>query len=103
MGKIACTGALKEPQERNLVGFTQLPSFTVYARPPTSDDHNFLVRAPFWVVLDSMESPLSLEINMQTFSIIMQFSYSNILQSFASNQYAFLMHLEKTFQILKRE
>ena len=59
--KIACTGALKEPQEHNFVGFTQLPSCTICARPPTSDDHNFLVRAPFWVFLNSMESPLSLE------------------------------------------
>ena len=28
---------------------------------PTSDDHNFLVRSPFQVFLDSMESSLSLE------------------------------------------
>ena len=59
--KIACTGALKEPRERNFVGFTQLPNYTVCARLPTSDCHNFLIRAPFLVFLDSMESPLSLE------------------------------------------
>ena len=58
---MACTGAVKEPRECNSVGFTQLPSCTVCARPPTSDDHNFLVRAPFSVFLDSMEIPLSLE------------------------------------------
>ena len=29
--------------------------------PPTSDDHNFFVRTPFWVLLDSIESPLSLK------------------------------------------
>ena len=28
---------------------------------PTSDDHNFLVRSPFCVFLDSMEISLSLE------------------------------------------
>ena len=58
---IACTRALKEPRESNFVGFTQLPSCTVCARPPTSNDHNFLVRALFWVFLDSMESIWSLE------------------------------------------
>ena len=30
--------------------------------PPTSDDHNFFVRTPFWVFLDSMERTLSLEL-----------------------------------------
>ena len=50
-----------EPRERNFVGFTQLPSCTVCARPPNSDGHNFLVRALFWVFLDSMESLLSIE------------------------------------------
>ena len=29
--------------------------------PPISDDHNFFVRTPVWVFLDSMESPLSLK------------------------------------------
>ena len=29
--------------------------------PPTSDGHNFLVRTPFRVLLDSMESPWSQE------------------------------------------
>ena len=42
LGKIACTGALKEPWESNFVGFTLLP-VTVYTRPPTLDDHNFHV------------------------------------------------------------
>ena len=28
---------------------------------PISDGHNFFVRSPFWVFLDYMESPLSLE------------------------------------------
>ena len=27
--------------------------------PPTSNTHNFFVRTPFWVFLDSMESSLS--------------------------------------------
>ena len=29
--------------------------------PPTSNDHNFFVRTPFRVFLDSIENPLSLE------------------------------------------
>ena len=33
----------------------------VHGKPPTSDGHNFFVRTPFWMFLDSMESPLSLE------------------------------------------
>ena len=28
-------------------------------QPPTSDGHNFFVRTPFWVFLDSMEISLS--------------------------------------------
>ena len=42
-------------------GFHALPSCTVCARPPTLDGHNFPVRTPFWMFLDSMEIPLSLE------------------------------------------
>ena len=34
----------------------RLPS---HVQPPTLEGHNFLVRTPFWVFLDSMESPLS--------------------------------------------
>ena len=29
-----------------------------YVRPPTSEGHNFFVRTPFQVFLNSMESPL---------------------------------------------
>ena len=29
--------------------------------PPTLDDHNFFVRTFFWVFLDSMEIPFSLD------------------------------------------
>ena len=32
---------------------------TIHLRPPTSEGHNFFVRTPIWVFLDSMESPLS--------------------------------------------
>ena len=35
----------------------------VHGKPPTSDDHNFFVRTPFQMFLDSMERPLSLECN----------------------------------------
>ena len=31
----------------------------LFCLPPTSDNHIFHVRTPFWVFLDSMESPLS--------------------------------------------
>ena len=34
---------------------------TVHKRPPTLDDHNFLVRTLICVFLDSTKSPLSLE------------------------------------------
>ena len=34
---------------------------TVHGKPPTSDGHNFFVRTPFWMFLDSMEIPLSIE------------------------------------------
>ena len=30
-----------------------------HVRPLTSEGHNFFVRTPFWVFLDSMETPLS--------------------------------------------
>ena len=30
-----------------------------HVRPPTLDDHNFFIRTPFWVFLDSMEIPFS--------------------------------------------
>ena len=34
---------------------------TVHRKPSNSDDHNFFVRTPFQMLLDSMQSPLSLE------------------------------------------
>ena len=34
---------------------------TVHGKPPTSDGYNFFVRTPFWMFLDSMEIPLSIE------------------------------------------
>ena len=43
-----------------LVSFGQLVR-VAYARPPTSKGHISFVRAPIWVFLDSMESPLSQE------------------------------------------
>ena len=33
----------------------------VHGKPLTSDDHNFFVRISFWILLDSMERPLSIE------------------------------------------
>ena len=34
---------------------------TIHGKPPTLDSHNFFVRTPFWMFLDFMEIPLSLE------------------------------------------
>ena len=34
---------------------------TIQGKPPTSDGHNFFVRASFWMFLDSMEIHLSIE------------------------------------------
>ena len=34
---------------------------TIHEKPPTSDGHNIFVRTSFWMFLDSMEIPLSLE------------------------------------------
>ena len=34
---------------------------TVHGKPPTSEGHNFFVRTPFWMFLNSMDSPLSIE------------------------------------------
>ena len=49
---------LKEPYFVYLFCFGP---WLVDEKPPTSDDHNFFVRTPFQMLLDSMESPLSLE------------------------------------------
>ena len=35
---------------------------------PACNVHNFFVRTPFWVLLDSIESPLSLESNHMLFN-----------------------------------
>ena len=59
--KSSMYGSFKGAPGTQFHGFTQLPSYTVCAMPPTSDSHNFFGRALFWVFLDSMESPLSLE------------------------------------------
>ena len=44
-------------------------SVTVHMRPPTLDGHNFLVRAPFGVLLDSMERYWSLESDHMLFNV----------------------------------
>ena len=46
---------------KKIVGLLVLLVVTVHGKPPTSDGHNFFVRTPFWMFLDSMEIPLSLE------------------------------------------
>ena len=53
--------SFKGASGRQFRGFHAAAQLHCCARPPTSDNRNFLVRALFWVFLDSMESPLSLE------------------------------------------
>ena len=50
--------AFREPEKRIFFGFAYV---TVPVEPPTLDDHNFLVRIPIHVFLDSIEISLSLE------------------------------------------
>ena len=49
------------PEITKTVGPAGYALVTVHVKPPTSDGHNFFVRTPFWMFLDSMESYLSLE------------------------------------------
>ena len=49
----------QQQQHQNLAEVRIFASLCFGFWPPTSDDHNFLVRTSFWVFLDSMESPLS--------------------------------------------
>ena len=46
----------------SLVGLVRL-GLTIHVRPPTSEDHDFFVRTPIPVFLDSMEIPLSNDSN----------------------------------------
>ena len=41
------------------VGLADLVGLPIHVGPPTSEGHNFFVRTPFRVFLDSMEIPLS--------------------------------------------
>ena len=41
--------------------FSGFAYVTVHVKPLTLDDHNFFIRTPIWVFLDSTESPLSLK------------------------------------------
>ena len=42
------------PEITKIVGLAVLLVVTVHGKPPTSDGHNFFVRTPFWMFLDSM-------------------------------------------------
>ena len=46
---------------KKIVGPAGSARVTVHGKPPTSDGHNFFIRTPFQMFLDSMESPLSLQ------------------------------------------
>ena len=48
----------KEPEKHIFLG-SRMSTFHV--KPPTLDNHNFFVRTPIRVFLDSTENPLSLE------------------------------------------
>ena len=50
--------AFREPDKHIFSGFAYV---IVYVKPPTLDDHNFFIRTPIRVFLDSTKSPLSLE------------------------------------------
>ena len=54
-------GSFKGSPGTQFRGFHAAAQLPVCARPSISDDHNFLIQAPFWVFLDSMVRPLSLE------------------------------------------
>ena len=60
-GKNSMYGSFKGAPGTQFHGFHAAAQLHCCARPPTSDGHNFLVRAPFWVFLDSMEINLSLK------------------------------------------
>ena len=49
------TGAGRQGQ----VGNGRSVGLATHVKPPTSEGHNFFVRTPFQVFLDSMEIPLS--------------------------------------------
>ena len=54
------SGAKFSPMNSGVNFRTHVRKFSNFV-PLTSDDHNFFVRTPFEVFLDSMESPLSQE------------------------------------------
>ena len=56
--KNSTKGSIREPLTRYNVGHVR---YFPVCLPPTLDDYNFFVQAPFWVFLDSMERSWSLE------------------------------------------
>ena len=52
---------IRSRNHEKIVGPASSARVTIHGKPPTSDGHNFFVRTPFQVFLDSMEIPLSLE------------------------------------------
>ena len=62
--KMATFGAAKE------LSGTQLRSPLYPFKPPTLDSHIFLVRTPIHTLLDSMESPLSIEYDHMPVDVI---------------------------------
>ena len=47
--------------EKNTIGPVGSAQVTIHGKPPTSDGHNFFVRTPFRMFVDSMERPFSIE------------------------------------------
>ena len=59
--KISMYGSFKGALGTQFRGFHAAAQLHCLARPLTSDGHNFLVQDLFWVFLNSMEIPLSIE------------------------------------------
>ena len=60
-GKNSMYGSFKGASGTQFRGFHAATQLHCCTRLSTLDDHNFLVQTFFWVFLDSMKSPLSIE------------------------------------------
>ena len=54
-------GSFKGAPRTQFRGFHVAAQLHCLCKASNSDNHNFLVRSPFWVFLDSMEIPSSIE------------------------------------------
>ena len=63
-----CVSGKKNPEQNGKRGCAQIFAHPCELAVSTLDDHNFLIRTPIRVFLDSTESSLSLEFNKIKFS-----------------------------------